>query len=201
VFLYSCAPHFVRWFGVGVGVGAVSVPESFNVSSLLIILLAARSSKLLRDLKKGVERVRSLLFVLFVLRRARGRVCEMGDGWGEWVVWLLWGLEGLSETIGWALSFYFVFVILLYISLHAELTYNWIWRQREIPEKRTGRSNKHRSLVVIAHPDDEVMFFGPTIVGLLNKGHVYVLCLCIGKKKAKRECDKMQFGGFLFDQL
>jgi N-acetylglucosaminylphosphatidylinositol deacetylase len=38
-------------------------------------------------------------------------------------------------------------------------------------------------LLVIAHPDDEVMFFGPTLVGITNatyNNHVRVLCLSNG---------------------
>jgi LmbE family N-acetylglucosaminyl deacetylase len=38
-------------------------------------------------------------------------------------------------------------------------------------------------LVVIAHPDDEVMFFGPTLTGITNsscENNVRVLCLSNG---------------------
>lgn len=36
-------------------------------------------------------------------------------------------------------------------------------------------------LILIAHPDDECMFFSPTILGLLVKGHrVFVVCLSKG---------------------
>jgi len=38
-------------------------------------------------------------------------------------------------------------------------------------------------LMVIAHPDDEVMFFGPTLVGVLKPEHknkVAVLCMSNG---------------------
>jgi len=38
-----------------------------------------------------------------------------------------------------------------------------------------------RTLVLMAHPDDEVMFFGPTIVSLVDKGFdVFLLCLSSG---------------------
>lgn len=38
-----------------------------------------------------------------------------------------------------------------------------------------------RTLVAIAHPDDECMFFYPTISGLLDDGHeVYLVCLSTG---------------------
>lgn len=38
-------------------------------------------------------------------------------------------------------------------------------------------------LLVIAHPDDEVMFFGPTLIGITNpaaENSVRVLCLSNG---------------------
>jgi len=39
-------------------------------------------------------------------------------------------------------------------------------------------------LVVIAHPDDEVMFFGPTITSMLREGcDVYVLCFSYGNSE------------------
>lgn len=38
-----------------------------------------------------------------------------------------------------------------------------------------------RILVIVAHPDDECMFFYPSISGLQKAGHeVYLLCLCKG---------------------
>lgn len=38
-----------------------------------------------------------------------------------------------------------------------------------------------RVLLVVAHPDDECMFFGPTICGLLQDGaDVHLLCLSAG---------------------
>ena len=40
-----------------------------------------------------------------------------------------------------------------------------------------------RALLVTAHPDDECMFFGPTLVGLLRDPActVYLLCLSTGQ--------------------
>jgi len=42
--------------------------------------------------------------------------------------------------------------------------------------------NANRVLFLIAHPDDEVMFFGPVFINLIQriKNHVYVLCLSDG---------------------
>ena len=38
--------------------------------------------------------------------------------------------------------------------------------------------------LLIAHPDDEAMFFAPTVLGLTKpalENHVQILCLCSGK--------------------
>jgi N-acetylglucosaminylphosphatidylinositol deacetylase len=38
--------------------------------------------------------------------------------------------------------------------------------------------------ILIAHPDDEAMFFSPTVIALTNpvlKNHVKILCLCRGR--------------------
>lgn len=46
-----------------------------------------------------------------------------------------------------------------------------------------------RVLIVTAHPDDECMFFGPTILSLTKRPdcHVYLLCLSNGKD-FKHQC-------------
>ncbi|KAJ4851489.1 hypothetical protein Tsubulata_026239 [Turnera subulata] len=44
-----------------------------------------------------------------------------------------------------------------------------------------GAPSKKNVLLVIAHPDDESMFFSPTINYLISRGHnLYILCLSIG---------------------
>ncbi|CAN1804235.1 N-acetylglucosaminyl-phosphatidylinositol de-N-acetylase [Linum perenne] len=44
-----------------------------------------------------------------------------------------------------------------------------------------GASEKRNVLLVVAHPDDESMFFSPTINHLISRGHnVYLLCFSIG---------------------
>jgi len=46
--------------------------------------------------------------------------------------------------------------------------------------------NVKRALFVISHPDDECMFFGPSIVSLCSEGaEVYLLCLSAGNHKKK----------------
>lgn len=48
-------------------------------------------------------------------------------------------------------------------------------------QKRLPVTPKSRCLLVIAHPDDETMFFGPTLQQLVASGcNVYILCLTSG---------------------
>ena len=39
---------------------------------------------------------------------------------------------------------------------------------------------KKRLLLVIAHPDDEAMFFSPLLIAMRNTGMLYILCLSTG---------------------
>lgn len=53
---------------------------------------------------------------------------------------------------------------------------------RRLPTRTRGALGAKRVLIVIAHPDDECMFFGPTIFRLCEQGaEVYLLCLSNGK--------------------
>lgn len=52
---------------------------------------------------------------------------------------------------------------------------------RKLPTRIRGALGAKRVLLVIAHPDDECMFFGPTIFRLCEQGaEVYLLCLSNG---------------------
>lgn len=52
---------------------------------------------------------------------------------------------------------------------------------RKLPTRTRGALGAKRVLLVIAHPDDECMFFGPTIFRLCEQGtEVYLLCLSNG---------------------
>ncbi|XP_068326135.1 uncharacterized protein [Pyrus communis] len=52
--------------------------------------------------------------------------------------------------------------------------------------KNGGSVNKRNVLFVVAHPDDESMFFTPTINYLTSRGHnVHILCLSIGDADGK----------------
>lgn len=70
-----------------------------------------------------------------------------------------------------ALCFYTLMNLITFV---ARSCFNF-WKHKQLKFKRI--------LLVIAHPDDECMFFGPILVHLLeaNKKFVYVLCLSAGK--------------------
>ncbi|VVC99759.1 unnamed protein product [Leptidea sinapis] len=97
-------------------------------------------------------------------------------------------------------SFYSVFLseTLLYIKKILSYTCLWIlgylclcclvYRKyaRRLPTRIRGSLGAKRVLVVIAHPDDECMFFGPTIFRLCEQGtEVYLLCLSNGNYDGK----------------
>ncbi|KAL5704007.1 N-acetylglucosaminylphosphatidylinositol deacetylase [Ranunculus cassubicifolius] len=45
---------------------------------------------------------------------------------------------------------------------------------------------KRKVMLVVAHPDDEAMFFAPTIVHLISEGHsIHILCLSTGNADGK----------------
>lgn len=52
---------------------------------------------------------------------------------------------------------------------------------RRLPTRIRGALGAKRVLIVVAHPDDECMFFGPTIFRLCEQGaDVHLLCLSNG---------------------
>ncbi|KAM7068642.1 N-acetylglucosaminyl-phosphatidylinositol de-N-acetylase isoform 2-T2 [Molossus nigricans] len=78
----------------------------------------------------------------------------------------------------------------------------WVWHVSERMKSQVqpgllGRGS--RTLLVIAHPDDEAMFFAPTLLGLGRLRHlVFLLCFSAGnyynqgeirKKELLRSCD------------
>lgn len=67
---------------------------------------------------------------------------------------------------------YIVLCILLYAGIA-----RW-----EVITFQKGVKNPRRVLIIIAHPDDECMFFGPTVLNFTrnNNCFVYLLCLTTG---------------------
>ncbi|XP_028035266.1 N-acetylglucosaminyl-phosphatidylinositol de-N-acetylase [Bombyx mandarina] len=59
---------------------------------------------------------------------------------------------------------------------------------RKLPTRIRGALGAKRVLIVIAHPDDECMFFGPTIFRLCEQGtDVHILCLSNGNFEGKSQ--------------
>ncbi|OXG30841.1 N-acetylglucosaminylphosphatidylinositol deacetylase [Cryptococcus neoformans Ze90-1] len=62
------------------------------------------------------------------------------------------------------------------------------------PESIAPLGDKPSALIVTAHPDDEVMFFSPTILGLIGAGwNVRGLCLSTGNSEGLGEKRKGEF--------
>jgi N-acetylglucosaminylphosphatidylinositol deacetylase len=72
-----------------------------------------------------------------------------------------------------AVSVYILVCVFLYLSISR-------WK---IIRFRKDVKNPTRVLFVIAHPDDECMFFGPTVLNFTKQNHcrVYLMCLSTGK--------------------
>ncbi|KAL4712398.1 hypothetical protein ACJJTC_001559 [Scirpophaga incertulas] len=64
---------------------------------------------------------------------------------------------------------------------------------RRIATRTRGALRAKRVLIVVAHPDDECMFFGPTIFRLCEQGaDVYLLCLSNGNYEGKGSIRKQE---------
>ncbi|WCJ34642.1 N-acetylglucosaminyl-phosphatidylinositol de-N-acetylase [Euphorbia peplus] len=80
-----------------------------------------------------------------------------------------WLLIGLSVIVLWIASL----CKILHTSSLRSKTY--------FLQNESSGAQKKNVLLVIAHPDDESMFFSPTINYMISKGHnLHVLCLSIG---------------------
>lgn len=85
------------------------------------------------------------------------------------VAYLLTTVEHLVAII----VVYLVICLLLYVSV---VQARWLDFRRHIKDV-------HRVLFVIAHPDDECMFFGPTLLHFIQEKDclVYIMCLSTGR--------------------
>ena len=86
-------------------------------------------------------------------------------------------LESIQENIKYILSFIIItnFIIIFLIKFAIRT------REKFKNFFHTIESTKQEVLLIIAHPDDEIMFFYPTIINLLkNKIKIRILCLCNG---------------------
>ncbi|XP_020079980.1 probable N-acetylglucosaminyl-phosphatidylinositol de-N-acetylase isoform X1 [Ananas comosus] len=57
-----------------------------------------------------------------------------------------------------------------------------------------GSGKRRNVLLVVAHPDDESMFFAPTILFLVSKGHnLHILCMSLGNADGMGNIRKEEF--------
>ncbi|XP_048222685.1 N-acetylglucosaminyl-phosphatidylinositol de-N-acetylase isoform X5 [Perognathus longimembris pacificus] len=67
----------------------------------------------------------------------------------------------------------------------------WVWdsaERRKTREPAGLLAAESRALLVIAHPDDEAMFFAPTVIGLTRLKHrVSLLCFSAGTSPMTQE--------------
>ncbi|XP_046682088.1 N-acetylglucosaminyl-phosphatidylinositol de-N-acetylase-like isoform X2 [Homalodisca vitripennis] len=89
------------------------------------------------------------------------------DDFYELLNWTIYIISFLASVYGFVGGIF-------YILFHQSAA-----RLERIGERYPPFTNE-RILIVIAHPDDECMFFGPTIVEFQRMYHIYVLCLTDG---------------------
>ncbi|KAM5309652.1 N-acetylglucosaminyl-phosphatidylinositol de-N-acetylase isoform 5-T7 [Glossophaga mutica] len=72
----------------------------------------------------------------------------------------------------------------------------WVWDYSERMKRQVQAGllgNGSRTLLVIAHPDDEAMFFAPTLLGLARLKHrVFLLCFSAGNYYNQGEIRKKE---------
>uniref|UniRef100_A0A7N0TKJ1 N-acetylglucosaminylphosphatidylinositol deacetylase n=2 Tax=Kalanchoe fedtschenkoi TaxID=63787 RepID=A0A7N0TKJ1_KALFE len=102
-------------------------------------------------------------FFLSILLLGFNFCCSLDEVSKNQMAWLL---IGLSVSLCWLAS-----LCKVYYSSHSSSRTAFF----------TESKQKRNILLVIAHPDDESMFFSPTISYLTSKGHnLYVLCISTG---------------------
>lgn len=110
--------------------------------------------------------------------------------WNYLHVLFLHGLFTLTYTV---MTIYLIFILVLSYLVWIKCIY---YRRRRtlatslkqamnILSSREANSSEIRTLIVTAHPDDECMFFAPTIIRLSElKASVHLLCLSEGTMTA-----------------
>ena len=86
-------------------------------------------------------------------------------------------LESIQENIKYILSFIiitnFIIIFLIKFAIRAREKFKNFFQ--------TNESTKQEVLLIIAHPDDEIMFFYPTLINFIkNKIKIRILCLSNG---------------------
>ncbi|CAH1382382.1 hypothetical protein MTP99_006356 [Tenebrio molitor] len=100
-------------------------------------------------------------------------VSVVANFWKNFIVRVQEYTRETVEHLILAVSVYILVCVFLYLSISR-------WK---IIRFRKDVKNPTRVLFVIAHPDDECMFFGPTVLNFTKQNHcrVYLMCLSTGK--------------------
>jgi N-acetylglucosaminylphosphatidylinositol deacetylase len=99
-------------------------------------------------------------------------VSVVANFWKNFIVRVQEYTRETVEHLILAVSVYILVCVFLYLSISR-------WK---IIRFRKDVKNPTRVLFVIAHPDDECMFFGPTVLNFTKQNHcrVYLMCLSTG---------------------
>lgn len=93
-------------------------------------------------------------------------------------------IQALCHTIEALEHILFVFILYAILSLivYRLIFQKWLAKRFRTLTNVRFPNNCKRVLIVTAHPDDESMFFGPTILSLTKRNacNVYLLCLSNG---------------------
>lgn len=73
-----------------------------------------------------------------------------------------------------------ILIFPLFVVILSSLLIFFYYRQLKLQEDKKYEFDKKTVLVITAHPDDECMFFSPTILNLQQSCTVHVLCLSAG---------------------
>jgi N-acetylglucosaminylphosphatidylinositol deacetylase len=90
-------------------------------------------------------------------------------------------IDHLVADLAFILIGYFILCIVLY-----QLICSRFGRFLLKPNRFPDNPNPKRVLLVTAHPDDECMFFGPTVLALLRQQNCRVFVLCLSNGYSKR---------------
>lgn len=88
-------------------------------------------------------------------------------------------IEEALDILIYSSIFFIIFNVILFYLIHnyrnGKSNFRFL-RSTKLPE------NVSRVLLVTAHPDDECMFFGPTLVALKKKNcRIFILCMSRGE--------------------
>ncbi len=108
---------------------------------------------------------------------------------------LIWSRETITLGIGACLVSVCIILVLMTVTMRSRRRHRCILTNEVLnPEVKTS------ILFVIAHPDDESMFFAPVVSAVSSLSHFYepyILCLSTGDTNQKRDTELTQAASVL----